>query len=183
MKIQRTTKGDALPSNWGFRLMAWEFKLRDLLRPRRNILKEIGIKSGDRVLDYGSGPGSYVPPLAEMVGESGKVYALDAHPLAIKMVQNMIAKRRLANVETIHSECETGLPDNCLDVVLLYDTLHDLADPDPVLAEIWRTLKPGGVLSLSDHHLEQADIVSSVTKRGKFRLLLRDKKTSSFGKQ
>jgi len=37
------------------------------------------------VLDYGCGPGSYIKPLLELVGCSGKIFALDIHPLAIKL--------------------------------------------------------------------------------------------------
>jgi hypothetical protein len=44
-----------------FRLMALEFGIRDLLRPRIVILKEVGIKPGDSVLDYRCGPGGYIP--------------------------------------------------------------------------------------------------------------------------
>ena len=87
MILRRTTKGDRLPSDWGFRLMALEFKVRDFFRPRKGILKEVGIKLGYQVLDYGCGPGSYTTALSELVGKTGSVYALDAHPLAIKMVQ------------------------------------------------------------------------------------------------
>ena len=65
-------------------LMSVEFKLRDFFGPRKGILKEVGIKPGFQVLDYGCGPGSYVPAAAEMAGKTGKIYALDAHSLAIK---------------------------------------------------------------------------------------------------
>ena len=180
MKLIKTAKGDRLPSDWGFRLMALEFKVRDFLRPRKRVLEEVGIRSGYQVLDYGCGPGSYIMAIAELVGKTGKVYALDAHPLAIKMVQDIFSKRRLTNVETILSECETGLTDNSLDVILLYDTLHDLGDPNSVLAEIRRTLKPNGVLSLSDHHLKEVEIVSRVTGGGLFKLSGKGKNTYSF---
>jgi ubiquinone/menaquinone biosynthesis C-methylase UbiE len=183
MRLRQTTKGDKLPSDWGFRLMALEFKMRDFLRPRLNILKEVGIKSGYHVLDYGCGPGSYVEAVAKLVGEIGKVYALDAHPLAIKMVQNIASKKHFKNVETIRSECPTGLPDNSLDVALLYDALHDLTDPDCVVGEIYRILRSGGVLSVSDHHLKEDEIVSRITGKGKFKLLSRGEKTYSFGKR
>jgi ubiquinone/menaquinone biosynthesis C-methylase UbiE len=101
--------------------MALSFKFRDFFRPRIDILKEVGIKSGDHVLDYGCGPGSYIIDTARLVGESGIVYALDVNPLAIQMVQNLTSKMKLMNVKTIHSDCKTGLPDKNLDVVLLYD--------------------------------------------------------------
>lgn len=165
-----------------FKLMSLTYKIRDLLLPRKDILKEVGIKPGFRVLDYGCGPGSYIVPLAELVGKSGKIYALDIHPLAIQMVERIAAKKCLTNVETILSDCKTGLPDNSVDVALLYDVFHDLADPDGVLQELHRILKPDGVLSFSDHHLEEKEIVSQVTKGGLFRLSRKGKRTYTFVK-
>jgi len=162
--------------------MSFGYKFRDLFLPRMNILKEVGIKPGLHVLDYGCGPGSYIIPLAELVGKSGKIYALDIHPLAIQMVQNIASKRQLANVETIRSDCKTGLSDNSLDVVLLYDTLHTSSDPNEVLEELHRVLKPSGVLSFSDHHMKENEIVSKVTNRGLFRLSRKGKRTYSFSK-
>ena len=43
-------------SNLWFRLMAAESKIRDALKPRKNIIKEVGIKHGFKVLDFGCGP-------------------------------------------------------------------------------------------------------------------------------
>ena len=142
-----------------------------------------GIEPGFQVLDYGCGPGSYVTPLAELVGESGKVYALDIHPLAVQVVQRIASKKHLANVEVILSDCETGLADNSVDVVLLYDTFHGLGDPNGVLAELHRVLKPDGTLSFSDHHMREHEIVSKVTRGGLFKLSRRGKRTYSFLKK
>ena len=165
-----------------FRGMAFLFKVRDLLRPRMAILGEVGIEPGSRVLDFGCGPGSYVPPLAKLVGNSGKVYALDLHPLAINAVRKLVKTERLANVETIGSDRDTGLPDSSIDVVLLYDTLHGLTDPGAVLAELRRVLKTGGVLSVTDHHLTSDDILARVTGGGLFRVSRIGEKTHSFSR-
>jgi ubiquinone/menaquinone biosynthesis C-methylase UbiE len=169
-------------SNTGFKAMALTFKIRDFLRPRRDVVKEVGIREGFHVLDYGCGPGSYVKAVAELVGKSGKMYALDINPLAIQTVKKMAEKNRLTNVETILSSYKTGLPDDSIDVVLLYDTFHDLTDPNGVLEELHRVLKPHGVLSFSDHHMEKNDIVSEVTNKGLFRLLKKGVETHSFVK-
>ncbi len=174
---------DKVESNLGFRLMAFGYRFRDLRLPRINILREVGIKPGFRVLDYGCGPGSYIVPLAELVGESGKIYALDIHPLAIQKVKSIVSKKRLANVETILSDCQTGLPDNSLDVVLLYDIFHDLGDPNKILKELHRVLKPDGVISFSDHHMKEDEIVSGVTNSGLFSLSKKGQRTYSFLKK
>ena len=169
--------------NFGFRVMAFAFKFRDFFRPRKNVLKEVGIKSGFHVLDFGCGPGSYIAPLADLVGESGKIYALDIHPLAIQMVDSIVRKKQLPNVETILSDGKTGLPDNSVDVVLLYDTFHDLGDPDGVLRELYRVLKPNGIVSLTDHHMNEQDIIYRLTNTGLFRLSTMGKITYSFLKE
>jgi len=169
-------------SNTGFKAMALTFKIRDFLRPRKDVVKEVGIREGFHVLDYGCGPGSYVKAVAELVGKSGKIYALDINLLAIQTVKKMAEKNRLTNVETILSSCKTRLPDDSLDVVLLYDTFHDLTDPDEVLEELHRVLKPHGVLSFSDHHMKENDIVSEVTNKGLFKLLKKGVETHSFVK-
>ncbi|HVP93199.1 MAG TPA: methyltransferase domain-containing protein, partial [Acidobacteriota bacterium] len=96
---------DKQMSNFGFKTMAFTFKLRDFFRPRRNIVKEVGIKPGYHVLDYGCGPGSYLVAVEELVGKSGKIYALDVNPLAIQMIQRIISKNQLTNVDTILSDC------------------------------------------------------------------------------
>lgn len=160
--------------------MALSYKLRDLLAPRKNILKEVGLKEGASVLDFGCGPGSYLRPLAKIVGPSGKIYALDIHPLAIQMVKRLVAKKRLTNVWTIESDGRTGLPDQSLDAVLLYDVLHEFERPPEILRELHRVLKPTGLLSVSDDHLNENEIVSALTAGGLFRLVRKGLRTYSF---
>ena len=174
---------DKKQSNFDFKMMALLFKFRDLFLPRKNVLKEVGIQSGFHVLDYGCGPGSYIVPVRELVGTSGKIYALDMHPLAIQKVQSLVSRKQLTNVETIHSDCKTGLPDSSVDVVLLYDTFHALRDPNRVLEELHRVLKLNGVLSFSDHHMKENEIISKVTNRGLFRLSRKGIRTYNFAKE
>ncbi len=166
-----------------FIAMSTLFRFRDLLRPRSEVLKEVGIKPGFRVLDYGCGPGAYVAATAGLVGPTGKVHALDIHPLAIQRVASVARRKGLANVETILSDCRTGLPGESVDVVLLYDIFHHLSEPDAVLREMHRVLKPAGILSFSDHHMKRAGIVSGVTRGQLFTLKAEGKRTYSFSKQ
>jgi ubiquinone/menaquinone biosynthesis C-methylase UbiE len=169
-------------SDLGFRAMAFTFKIRDFFSPRRDIVKEAGIREGHYVLDFGCGSGSYVLAVAELVGKSGKIYALDVQPLAIEMVKKISEKNNLTNVETILSDKKTGLADESIDVALLYDVFHDLTDPEGVLEELRRVLKIDGILSLSDHHMKHDEILSKVTNRNFFTLLKKGEKTYSFAK-
>jgi ubiquinone/menaquinone biosynthesis C-methylase UbiE len=171
-----------LMSNIGFRMMAFSFKIRDFLNPRQDIVKEVGLKPGFHVLDYGCGPGSYVLPVSKAIGSSGKLYALDINPLALEMVRKIAAKKKLKNVATIQSDCDTGLPDEELDVVLLYDVFHGIADQNAVLNELHRVLKPNGVLFFNDHHLKENEIIYKVTATGLFKLQKKNKHTYAFSK-
>jgi ubiquinone/menaquinone biosynthesis C-methylase UbiE len=162
--------------------MSLMFRVRDVFRPRLDVLKEVGLESGFCVLDYGCGPGGYIAALVELVGPSGKIYALDIHPLAVEEVKKIAARKRIENIETIESDCDTGLPDNNVDVVLLYDIFHELSQPDDVMRELHRVLKPGGTLSFTDHHMKEQEILAGVTKTGMFKLSKKGKKTYSFSK-
>lgn len=168
--------------NLAFHFMSLAFKVRDFLLPRKNVLKEVGIKPGFHILDYGCGPGSYSVIAAGMVGPTGKVYALDIHPLAIKRVWEMATKKGLTNVHTISSDRATGLENAAIDVVLLYDTFHHLSDSDAVLNELHRVLKSDGILSFSDHHMKEDNILSNITGKGLFKLSRKGKKTYRFSK-
>jgi 2-polyprenyl-3-methyl-5-hydroxy-6-metoxy-1,4-benzoquinol methylase len=94
----------------------------------------------------------------------------------------MAARKGIENIETIQSDCSTGLPDKCLNTVLLYDVFHHLARPDDVLRELHRTLKPGGTLSFSDHHMKEEQVLAGVTGTGMFRFVKKGKKTYRFAK-
>jgi len=89
----------------------------------------------------------------------------------------------LTNIESICSDCATGLEESIMDVVLLYDTFHHLSNPDTVLKELHRVLKPDGILSFSDHHMKEDKILSQVTDKGLFKLSRKGKKTYSFSKE
>ncbi|GAB6908549.1 conserved hypothetical protein [Desulfosarcina cetonica] len=167
-------------SSFSFKLMKLMFKFRDLFNPRLDVLKEAGIERGFTVLDFGCGPGGYIMPLADLVGPSGKIYALDIHPLAVQGVKDMAARKGIENIETIESDCGTGLSDNRVDTVLLYDVFHDLACPQDVLQELNRVLKPAGTLSFSDHHLKEDQVLSRLTGSGMFRFLGKGRKTYTF---
>lgn len=185
-KNEKNTRRDHMDestSNFHFRFMSLGFIFRDLVNPPKDRVKEAGVSPGFCVLDYGCGSGSYTIAAAELVGDTGKVYALDIHPLALESVQKKASKKGFAHVETIHSDCETRLANSSVDVVLLYDTFHEVSDPDGVLKELHRVLKENGILSFSDHHMEEDEIVSHVTKNGLFSLVKKGEKTYSFSKQ
>ncbi len=153
-----------------FKVMSFIFVIRDRFRSPAKQLQEVGIKEGQTVLDYGCGPGSYAIPAAKLVGEGGTVYALDIHPLAIEAVERKAKKSRLANITTILSGKDTGLPGESMDVVLAYDMIHSVRDKRALLEELYRVMKPEGLLSIAADHIKPEAILEIAEKDGLFSL-------------
>jgi ubiquinone/menaquinone biosynthesis C-methylase UbiE len=166
-----------------FSLTRLWFALRDRRSPPGDVLMETSVEPGWQVLDYGCGPGSYTVEVARMVGRTGRVFAADINPHALRYLERIAAEKALDNLKTILTDCATGLDSGSIDLVLLYDTYHDLEQPDCVLAELHRVLRLEGTLSFSDHHMDQGDILSSLTAGGLFRLSHKGQKTYCFQKE
>jgi len=142
--------------------MSLEFRFRDWLRPPGAILREAGVRPGMTVLDFGCGPGGFSVAAARLVGPQGLVYAADIHPLAVKSVRKSAGRRGLKNIRTIIGSRMSDITDGEVDVVLLYDILHDLSECNRTLVELHRVLKPGGLLSVRDHHLKESFVPSVI---------------------
>ncbi len=164
-------------------LMALQFRVRDLVLPRDQVLAEVGIEPGDTVVDFGCGPGGYVEATSRRVGGHGCVVAVDCNPLALQSVKRLASRRGLANVKTVLTSGSTELPDQSVDVCLMYDMFHDLDDPSGVLAEVHRVLKDGGVLSFSDHHLDSNGAIDTMVRTGLFAHTATGARTITFVKR
>jgi ubiquinone/menaquinone biosynthesis C-methylase UbiE len=173
---------DHIMNTFHFRLMAAKFWFRYRSELPKEAVAEAGIKPGDTVLDFGCGPGGFSVEAARVVGEKGRVYALDIMPLATRYVTRYGRKAGVTNIRTITSGRETGLDAKSVDVILLYDILHHLSEPEPILAELSRVLADDGVLSVSDHHLGDERIIAGITGSGLFRYEGKGARTYTFSK-
>ena len=168
-RVFRMSREKAMP-NWSFIGMAFMLRLVEPFRKPKHRLIQVGLKPGQTVLEYGIGVGSYTIPAARLLGETGCLYALDIHPLAIKTVGKRLDREHLGNVTFILSDRDTGLPDESVDVILLYDTLHLVQDKQALLAEMHRVLKADGLLSADHHHTDRKVLLETVTAGDRFRL-------------
>ena len=132
-----------------------------LEKSSKKILEHIGIKSGQRVLDFGCGEGNYTIPAARIVGKRGLVYGLDKDKHVLDQLMGKAKSLGLENIRTlaIPEGSKIGLDSESIDVVLLYDIVHYYYYPGKkerrkLLREVYRVLKPNAVLSLYPTHLE-----------------------------
>jgi ubiquinone/menaquinone biosynthesis C-methylase UbiE len=125
------------------------------------LLREIGIKEGQKVLDFGCGSGNYTFPAARIIGRSGLVYALDKDKRVLDELMRKAESMGLHNISRVDvsKDSEIPLDDECVDVVLLFDVLHFYYFPEEdsrksLLSDLYRILKPGAALLLCPTHLQ-----------------------------
>jgi SAM-dependent methyltransferase len=151
-----------------------EMALRDWLQQHaENVLRAIGIKQRDKVLDYGCGSGIFTIACAHIVGGVGKVYALDVRMRALERVRDSVTKTGLGNIETIlqsGDDISIHLPDNSLDVVFVFDVMHDIKDKSGLLKEVYRVLKVDGFLSVFPMHWGNEPLLRLVDVQRIFKL-------------
>lgn len=179
-RLSKRRPGEAIG---GFGSMGIVARMRDLLMPPAKIIEDAGVGLGNVVLDFGCGDWSCSIAAAEAVGATGKVYALDIHPDACAEVKRRAEKKRIKNIETIYSDCATGLNDKCVDIVFMHEVLHALGEnKQAVLKELYRVLKDKGILSFSDHYMKDKEIMAIVTGERFFRLLKKGEDLYKFEK-
>ncbi len=142
--------------------------IRDPVRKPIETLTFLGLKPGMRVLDLYAAGGYYTVILAHAVGTEGHVIAQNTQRgrdfvedrqvrSQGEALDNKIRRAGLSNVsQLIAPSTALEIEENSLDFILLAQTLHDYynADPDDartLLRSLHATLKPGGILGVSDH--------------------------------
>lgn len=124
-------------------------EIGDFMDPVK-IIKEIGIKEGMSVSEFGSGAGFFSILIGQRVGSEGHVYSLDIRESALDSVRSKARSNNLSNIETVHTNLEvvgsSGLPDNSQDMVLLANVLFQSKKKEEIIKEAYRVLKKGGKL-------------------------------------
>jgi SAM-dependent methyltransferase len=111
-----------------------------------------GLKEGTHVADIGCGPGALLPVLAQAVGASGRVTAIDADPSAVAEARGLILATKLTTVTVSSGEAQrTEISSDSCDVVMLRHVLsHNGGREDAIVAHLATLLRPGGCLYLLD---------------------------------
>jgi ubiquinone/menaquinone biosynthesis C-methylase UbiE len=166
-------KGREHIPNVAFQLMAFIMKLMDILGNHSNRnFKSLCLKPGQVVIDYGCGPARYICNASAAVGKSGKVIAVDIHPLAIAIVKRKIHQYSLTNVETVLAEgYATGLPDHIADVIYALDMFHMIENTHDFLRELCRLVKTDGCLILEDGHQSRHETIKKINQSGYWKLI------------
>ena len=115
--------------------------------------QELDLKKGTTFLDVACGRGAYSLAAADIIGNSGQIYAVDLWEEGIGILKEEAASKEIQNMTTFVSDVAQHIPveDDCVDVCLMATVLHDLvADSvdQPALKEVVRVMKSESALAI-----------------------------------
>ena len=129
-------------------------RLRERWQPPDEVLERSRVTAGKKVLEVGSGGGYFLPRAAVRVGDTGRVYALDISPDMIRIAQHHLFERAPSHFERVEflqrSAYDLPFDDDSLDVVYFVGSLMEIPRPDRSLKAVYRVLKPGGTVSVTE---------------------------------
>ena len=115
---------------------------------------QFGLDLGMEVADFGAGGGHFTRVMANLIGGSGKLSAIDIRDSSLEIIDGYKKIQGLFQIQTIKGNLEkkgeSTLKDNSQDFVLGSNILHQTQNPKAILEEAFRVLKSGGKLLIID---------------------------------
>ena len=112
------------------------------------MLARMSLRSGLRALDFGCGPGFVAEAMADAVGRTGHVLGVDLNQTFIERAQ--ARNRNRSDIEFVTSDGQVPAAAASFDRALCKNVLEYVTDAQATLSDLFRVLKPGGLLHVSD---------------------------------
>ncbi len=124
---------------------------RDGWQRPNDVMDALGLAAGSAVADIGAGRGYFTMRLADRVGPSGRVYAVDIDEGNLARLKDRAERENLKQVITVLSTTsDPKLELESLDAILVVNAFHEMREFDPMLQGMLRGLKPCGLLAIID---------------------------------
>jgi len=144
------------------------------------IIETIGLKSGQVIADIGSGGGYFTLRFAEIVGEEGKVYAVDTDEKLLEFVKNSAKQKGMNNIITVLAKDKLELPKESLNFVFMRNVTHHISNRVSYFKNLKKFLKPYGKVVIIEykkgklftfrwifrHYVSKETIVQEMEKAG-----------------
>ena len=139
---------------------------RDAWQQPEAVIDSLGIRLGDDVADLGAGSGYFTLRLAEAVGPTGNVYAVDVDPQMLEYIERRAQEKQLDNIQTILAEPhDPKLGSASVDLIFTCITLHHISDRGKYYPLLAQALKPGGRLVNVDFEKRPSPVGPSLEMR------------------
>ena len=130
-----------------------EAESREIFIESDTIAAAVGLLPGMEVADVGAGSGFMAQIFAKIVGEEGRVYAVDINQTLMERLATAAEVEGVPNLETVVcGEKSVDLPPGSVDLVFVCDTYHHFEYPRNTLHSIHQALRPGGQLVVVEFH-------------------------------
>ncbi|GEM_PF-315634 len=145
-------------------------RFRRALQPPENVVIRSGVREGMIALDLGCGAGTFTVPLARFVGREGKVLAMDINPAFLEELKRKLDSPQHSDVRNtidviLASAHDLPLADGSVDICLMVTVLQEIPDRVRALREVFRVLKPGGILAVTEFLIDPDYALKSTTVR------------------
>ncbi|MDB6171681.1 MAG: methyltransferase protein [Chthoniobacteraceae bacterium] len=142
---------------------AWQW----LERPEREeeegtdrLLEALQLKPGEAVADIGAGSGYFSWRMARLVGESGRIFAVEIQQEMLDLLMKNMARRRVEKIvePILGTITDPKLKAASCDVMLMVDVYHEFDHPYEMIANMIPALKPGGRLVFVEFRQEDPQV-------------------------
>ena len=132
------------------------------------IVANMGLRPGSKVTDFGSGAGFYALAAAKVVGNNGRVAALDVQDSKLTATKSATVQKGYSNVEVYRADLEKPfdqIPHGGEDGVILASILHEVKNREALLKNAYALLKSKGLLLVVDWQTEHSPFGPAMDKR------------------
>jgi ubiquinone/menaquinone biosynthesis C-methylase UbiE len=139
---------------------------RDRWQRPHDVMRALELREGDRVADLGAGEGYFVRHLAEAVGPTGEVYAVEVDEEIVEKLRQSFPPES-GNVTAVLGKFEDPLlPDGSIDLVLIVNTYHHIEDRPAYFRELRKDLRPGGRVAVIEPNEDLGGILGFTLDEG-----------------
>ena len=123
------------------------------------LIEALKVKSGEVIADIGAGSGYYAFRFSKLVGEKGKILAVDIQPEMLTIIRKKMKDQNVTNVEPIQGTItDPKLPANAVDTILMVDVYHEFDHPFEMTLAMVKALKPGGRMIFVEFRMEDPKV-------------------------
>lgn len=123
------------------------------------LVRQLKLKPGQVVADIGAGSGVITMMIAQEVGPTGKVYAVDIQQEMLDLLGDKLKNRDIRNIELVlGTAMSPKLSPDSLDLAIMVDVYHEFEFPYEMMLELSKAMKPGGRIAFVEYRREDPDV-------------------------
>jgi ubiquinone/menaquinone biosynthesis C-methylase UbiE len=145
------------------------------------VVRALGLRSGQVIVELGPGPGYFTARLARAVGPRGHVYAVDPEPAVLEILRARLTEARVRNVTPVLSRSDDPcLPAHSCELALIVNVYHHVSARVAFLRRVARVLTPRGRLVNVDWAVRETPHGPPLAHRVPPQAFLRDARRAGF---